>query len=130
MSNDSHKNSSTERGQEGERLASQYLSRQGFRILEKNWKSRRGEVDLIAQRKECLFFVEVKLRQSQGFGSALESIPPSKQRKMVSAALDYIQRRRIQEKDFKLAALLIDREESGFRVEFFEFPLDLPHKYY
>jgi putative endonuclease len=130
MLSDPHKNSTTDRGREGERLASQYLSGQGYCILEKNWRSRRGEVDLIAQKKGRLFFVEVKFRRSQGFGRALESISSAKQRKMVSAALDYLQRSGMRDQDLRLAALLIERDEMGFRVEFFEFPLDLPHKYY
>ncbi len=117
-----------EQGALGETLASQYLSQKGYRILERNWRSRRGEIDLIVSKNKTLFFVEVKLRKTQGFGSGFDSIHPYKQKKMVSTVLSYLQKNNIQNQDVRLAALVIEGSQS--KIDFFEFPLDLKTQYY
>src|SRR4029450_5668115 len=124
------KTSSRDRGTEGEQRALQYLKTQGFSILERNYRSSRGEVDLIVEKGNGVYFVEVKLRRSREFGSAAESIPPSKRQKIGKAALDYVQRRKIQGKDLHFAALVLEEGRVGRHLEFFEFSLDLPGQYY
>ena len=112
-------------------MASGYLRKNGFRIIEKNWRSRRGEVDLVAQKKQVLYFVEVKLRKNSAFGKGEESIHPMKQRKMVSAALDYLQRmKKGPQQDVRFGALVVDGGHLPPRFEWIEFPLDLPLQYY
>jgi putative endonuclease len=124
------KNSTRLEGQKGEEIARKYLSEKGYRIVEQNWKTRRGEVDLIVSKKETLYFVEVKFRRSQGYGSGEDAIRPWKQQKMVQAVLGYLQRKRIQNVDIRLAALIIQQTPEASSIEFFEFPLDLPTRYY
>ena len=119
-----------QKGSEGEAIALGYFRKNGFKILECNWKTRRGEVDLIAEKKAAIYFVEVKFRKSLGFGKGEESIHPSKQRKMVMAALDYLQRKRIREKEIHFGGLVIDGSVSPMGIEWIEFPLDLPPQYY
>jgi len=75
----------------GERLAEAYLSRSGWSVIERNVRSRSGEIDLVAREQETLVFVEVRTRSSVSFGTPEESVTPQKQRKMVSCALAYLQ---------------------------------------
>jgi len=77
-------------GREGEAIAESFLRRQGFNILEKNFRIRSAEIDLIAKDGDTLVFVEVKTRRSSAFGSPAESITRKKQIQISKAALAYI----------------------------------------
>jgi putative endonuclease len=74
------------RGTAGEGAASKYLSGLGYAILERNFKTRFGEIDIVARDHNTTVFVEVKRREAPGHGSAAEFVSPSKMRKVVSAA--------------------------------------------
>ncbi len=75
-----------------EREAARFYERQGFRILERNLRTRRGEVDLIARRGELLVFVEVKARRREDFGDAAEAVDLGKQRRIADVAREYLAR--------------------------------------
>lgn len=79
-------------GKRSERLAAEYLKLQGYRILETNYRSSQGEIDIIAREKDTLVFVEVKARSSRHFGSAKAAVTPAKQRKISMVALEYLKR--------------------------------------
>lgn len=112
-------------GSEAENWVASYLKERGYQILEQNWTSRRGEVDLIASKSNKLYFVEVKFRRSQQFGSGLDSLTPSKLKKLAAAALFYLQQNKKTKIDFAFAAALIEEKQGEKTIEFFEFPLDL-----
>ncbi len=76
-------------GAEKERLASEYLERQGMRIVERNYRSSAGEIDLIGYHRGYLVFVEVKYRSGTGAGSAAEAVDHKKQRRICQAADRY-----------------------------------------
>lgn len=78
-------------GNFGESAATAYLMRQGYTILQRNWRCRSGEIDIIAQRGDELVFVEVRTRRNATFGSAEESLTPSKQRRLITLASTYVQ---------------------------------------
>ncbi|MBL0691484.1 MAG: YraN family protein [SAR324 cluster bacterium] len=80
--------SNKELGKVGETKAARFLVHQGYQILEKNYRFRLGEIDIVAQYKSQLIFVEVKTRRSRVF-SGLLSIDDNKQRKIVSTAEHY-----------------------------------------
>ena len=84
-----------ERGREAERQAAEYLESQGLRIVERNWRCRLGEIDLVAKQGGTLVFVEVRARSSRAFGGAVESIGYAKRRKLVAAANLYLGARRL-----------------------------------
>ena len=65
-------------GRKGEEIAEKFLQDRGFRILEKNFRSRLGEIDLIGIDKETLVFIEVKTRFSEEFGPPEEAVTPRK----------------------------------------------------
>jgi putative endonuclease len=81
-------------GRAGEALAESHLKGLGFRILARQHRCRRGEVDLVAEEGDCLCFVEVRTR-SPGPVGPLESVTVTKQRRVIRAALDYLVRYRI-----------------------------------
>jgi putative endonuclease len=81
-------------GQEGEERAARYLSRRGYRILERNYRTPGGEIDLIALHEGVVVFVEVKTRTSNAYGAPELAVTPHKRRRMVKAALGYIKRRK------------------------------------
>lgn len=73
-------------GKLGENLAVEFLERNGYKILQRNFRSKLGEIDIIAQEKDTLVFVEVKTRWSQKFGLPEEAITPWKIRSIVKTA--------------------------------------------
>jgi putative endonuclease len=74
----------------GEDLALRYLLRRGYKLVERNYRKRRGEIDLIVRKEETLVFVEVKLRRSTGFGEPLEAVTARKQATIRSLAEQYL----------------------------------------
>lgn len=79
------------KGALGEKLACQYLQKQGLILLEKNFRLRFAEIDLIMRDQEILVFIEVKYRSSDYYGSTVEQVTPGKQRKIKLAASAYLQ---------------------------------------
>ena len=73
-------------GRWGEALAAEHLRRAGYQVLAANWRSRFGEIDLIAADQNYLCFVEVKLRKSAAFGGAGEFVDRRKQDKLRATA--------------------------------------------
>jgi putative endonuclease len=79
-------------GGEGEDRAARFLARHGLQLLARNYRTRLGEIDLIARDGATLVFVEVRLRKDARFGGALESITMRKQRRIAAAARQYLMR--------------------------------------
>jgi putative endonuclease len=82
-------------GQEGEDRAAKFLIEQGYRILERNYRTKSGEIDLIALHQNEVVFVEVKTRTSDAFGAPELAVNPRKQGRMVKAALGYVRQKKL-----------------------------------
>lgn len=80
-------------GQNGEDAACAHLKRRGYKILERNYRNRLGEIDIVASHQGRIVFVEVKMRRSLRFGSPKLSVTPTKQRKISMVALSYLKTR-------------------------------------
>lgn len=78
--------SSTYTGRKAEKAASTYLEMRGYRVLERNWRRPRCEIDIIAEKEGTIYFVEVKYRRNDEQGGGLEAITPTKLRQMRFAA--------------------------------------------
>jgi putative endonuclease len=78
-------------GVTGERLAADFLEELGYQIVQRNFRCKEGEIDIIAQQGECLVFVEVRTRRGSAFGTPEESITQSKGERLVSVAESYLQ---------------------------------------
>ncbi len=77
-------------GARGEQIAINYLQNWGYRILERNYRNRLGEIDIIARQGRDLVFIEVKTRSDNLFGSPFDSVTAAKQRQLSKVALEYL----------------------------------------
>lgn len=85
-------------GAAAEARAEQFLQQQGLFTREKNYRSKQGEIDLIMMQNDEIVFVEVRLRSHRQFASALESVTPDKQKKIIQTAHCYLQQHQLTEK--------------------------------
>jgi putative endonuclease len=106
-------------GKAGEDAAARYLRKNGCKILERNFSTPLGEIDIIALDGEVVCFVEVRSRSSADFGSAVEKLPRRKQRQVTKAALAYLKTKHLEDVDirFDYAAVVIPGEGKS-QVEF------------
>jgi putative endonuclease len=79
-------------GAQGEQIAINYLHNRGYQILERNYRNKLGEIDIIAKHGNDLVFIEVKTRSDKVFGSPLEAVTSAKQRQLAKVALEYLSR--------------------------------------
>ena len=82
-------------GKLGEDLAVEELERRGYAILARRYRTRHGEIDIVARDGETIVFVEVKAKETAEFGTAAEAVTVRKQRRVVSMAVDYLARNRL-----------------------------------
>ena len=80
-----------ETGAKGEGLAAAYLEGKGYRIVYRNWRSKRIEVDIIAEKEGKYFFVEVKTRRGEGYGWPEEAVNDKKKKDLIIAANAYVE---------------------------------------
>lgn len=85
---------SQQSGQAGEDVALGYLQKEGLTLLERNFSSRAGEIDLIMQDRDTLVFIEVRKRSRRDFGGALASITRAKQQRLIKTAQLFLQKTR------------------------------------
>ena len=78
-------------GRFGEAAAAEYLRKKGYRLLGLNYRTRLGEIDVIASKSGFVVFAEVKLRKDDAFAQAREFVTPAKQRRLIAAAESWIQ---------------------------------------
>ncbi|NNC84371.1 MAG: YraN family protein [Flavobacteriales bacterium] len=103
-------------GIQGELLASTFLEREGYTILEKNWRYQRAEVDIICRKEGVLVFVEVKSRTSDYLGDPIEAVGRNKQKHIIRAADAYVKQDvEFDEIRFDIVGVIINRK--GQRVE-------------
>lgn len=76
----------TDIGRKAEAAAAVYLEMRGYKIIERNWRMPRAEIDIVAEKKGVVHFVEVKYRQNDEQGGGLEAITPTKLKQMQRAA--------------------------------------------
>ena len=81
-----------EQGEYTESLACQFLENKGFKLVERNFNCRFGEIDLIMQDNDSLVFIEVRYRRNNNYGSGAETITANKQSKLIKTASAYLQR--------------------------------------
>ncbi len=83
-------NSSQQFGKKAEDLAARHLKRRGYKIVARNYRTRAGEIDIIAREGRTIVFVEVKGRQSTRYGSAKAAVTARKQQQVAKVALWYL----------------------------------------
>ena len=104
------------RGREGEDLACRHLVAQGFRILERNWRCRAGELDIVARDGAVTVFVEVKDRGDVSHGEGFEAVTSRKRRRIVLAARLYAAGAGLEGRPMRFDVVSIDRSAGAPRV--------------
>lgn len=92
----------------GETLAVDELTRRGYAILDRRYRTRHGEIDIIADHEGTLVFVEVKAREDIRCGTAAEAVTRAKQRRIVSRAVEYLARHDLGERRCRFDVVAID----------------------
>ncbi len=100
-------------GDFGETSACTYLKHRGYKILERNYRNRGGEIDIIAEKGSYVVFVEVKTRNSEDFGAPSEAVNAVKQQKIANTAMAYIMQHR-PDNDFRFDVIEVMYKKSVF----------------
>lgn len=100
-------------GNIGEHIAAEYLTAHGYQIVERNYRSRLGEIDVIAAKNEVLVFVEVKTRTSTRFGRPSEAVNFLKQQKITKVASWYIHNKRLEGRRVRFDVVELLRTPAG-----------------
>jgi len=102
-----------ELGKQGEEIATAYLLKQGYLILDVNWRAGRNEIDIIAKDKDFLVIIEVKSRRSDTFMEPEEAVTKEKQQSLIWAANAYIFRKNISlETRFDIISIIHNKNET------------------
>jgi len=102
-----------ELGRVGERLAESALDRAGLRVIARRFRTRQGEIDLIAQDGELLVFVEVKTRRGRGYGWPAEAVTARKRRRIARVAAEFLQRSRASSRPCRFDVVEIEWKHGG-----------------
>jgi putative endonuclease len=108
-------------GELGEDLAVRELTARGYAILERRYRTRHGEIDVVAEDAGTVVFVEVRARATAEFGSAAESVTDTKKRKVTAMAVEYLARHRMTNRPCRFDVVAID-EALGERPAVTVFP--------
>jgi len=100
-------------GKLGEEAARKFLKKQGYRIRETGFRCPRGEIDIIAQKKDCLVFVEVRTKISLDFGTPEESITAAKKERLIASALTYTNTHQNIPSLWRIDVVAIELDEKG-----------------
>lgn len=111
-----------ETGYYGEAIACKILEKRGYRLVEKNFTIRGGEIDLIMEKGDELIFVEVKTRRNDHYGSPLESITPQKKQRMIRASEVFLCGKGHDDADvrFFAVAIFLDDRDRPVKAEILE----------
>ena len=104
-------------GRKGEELAARYLAGKGFRVLERNYRAHRGEIDIIAMEGEVLVFVEVKTVRGTSFGEPQTRVDFRKQQQIGKVAGAYLQEKDLGEIDCRFDVIAITSGGRDSRVK-------------
>ena len=116
-------------GRQGEDLAVSFLLGQGYKVLRRNFRTRMGEIDVIALDQGTYCFIEVKTRASSRFGLPQEAVSFFKQRQMAKAAICFLQNNNLLEKKARFDILCVLFEPGGPRMNLIKNAFELPQPY-
>ena len=103
-------------GNMGEEAAVQALKKRGYKIIARNYRTKMGEIDIIAKDGEYTVFVEVRLRKSNAFGTPADTIDKRKQQKIIKAAQMYAVKNDIYDTPMRFDAVLINADTDGEKL--------------
>lgn len=103
-------------GNIGEEAAVQALKKRGYKIIARNYRTKMGEIDIVAKDGEYTVFVEVRLRKSNAFGSPADTIDRRKQQKIIKTAQMYAVKNDIYDTPMRFDAVLINADTDGEKL--------------
>jgi putative endonuclease len=104
-------------GKMGEGLACGELARRGYAVLERRYRTRYGEIDIIARDAETIVFVEVKARSGDEFGGGGAAVTVAKQQRIVRMAIDYLARHKLLDCPCRFDVVTVDMDGDRPRIE-------------
>ena len=115
-------------GQDGESLAAKLLKKHGYKIIEQNYRTKLGEIDIIAKDKDTLVFVEVKARSSDRIAYSKWAITPNKQRKISMVALYYLKATNQSNVKARFDVVAISSTKDNPRIEIIKNAFELAYQ--
>ena len=113
-------------GKMGEDLACTELERRGYAILARRYRSRFGEIDIVANHEETIVFVEVKARDGDEFGGGAAAVTAWKQRRIAQMAIDYLSRNNLHDRACRFDVVTVDVKDGRPRVVVYPHAFDAP----
>ncbi len=108
-------------GDKGEKFVAKYLRKHKYKIIEKNYETRYGELDIICQNKSCICFVEVKTRKEGSLYRPLTAVNQNKKLKIIRSAFSYLKRNPCQDKMYRFdIAEVLYNEEGKMTLNYIE----------
>lgn len=115
-------------GKKGESIAARYLKKNGYSILEQNYRTKLGEIDIIAKDKDALVFVEVKSRTSGRFGSPKLGMTTKKQRQISMVALYYLKITKQSNVKARFDVVVISPDDGSLRTKIIKNAFELAYR--
>ena len=107
---------SHELGKTGEQISAEYLTKKGYKIIEKNFKCYFGEIDIIAIDKNELVFIEVKTRTDMSYGEAAEAVTPTKLQHLLNSIKYYIYKRNLQDEFIRIDIMEVYVKQNNVKI--------------
>ena len=107
-------NQRQELGKEGENFAADYLQKQGYEIIDRNFECKQGEIDIIAKDKNEYVFIEVKTRQNLHYGMPCEAVDERKQKYIWNATRYYIYSHKLEDQYIRIDVIEIYKRKNRF----------------
>ena len=109
-------------GARGEDLASIWLQEHGYRVVARNWRCPRGELDIVCELGDDIVFVEVKSRRGTLLGAPEEAVTPGKQRRLIRAAQYFLLQRRQEQRSYRIDVIAVEVAPSGKLLNIRHYP--------
>ena len=116
-------------GRQGEEAAVNLLKDSGYKILLRNYKSKLGEIDIIAKDKDTFCFIEVKTRHADKFGLPQEAVSASKQRQIAKSALMFLKEKNLLDRRARFDVVSVLYSKDGPRVDLIKDAFELDQAY-
>ncbi len=111
-------------GKTGEDLAVAAIERLGYEVLDRRYRTRHGEIDIVAEDGDTVVFIEVKARATASRGTAAEAVTARKRRRLIAMANDYLCRRRLTSRRCRFDVVAIDGDGDGRRLRLYRSAFD------
>ncbi len=109
-----------EDGSRGEEIVADFLREKGYSIKTCNYFCKTGEIDIIAEFKDIVVFIEVKARRNQNYGRPAEAVTPSKLKRIERTALWYLSANKLHDRQARIDVVEVWWESDGVRIEHLE----------